>query len=175
MESNFLEGRSLFLFGGDVVVCWCTVLPKSLSIKPMGEYAGQPGFYRGRATAQGHGYEWKTCLTITYHDWIASAGRAAGREIRKHCRTIFVAGLSMGATLALHLACSHPIPWGVIPICGPVFMKDFRLIFLPPFHLLVKTVPRIGSDIRGSHGYGALSYDRVPLAALGELLKLCPW
>ncbi|WP_461369402.1 alpha/beta hydrolase [Candidatus Darwinibacter acetoxidans] len=174
MEGAILAGAEPFAFpGGDVgclLVHGFTGNPSSM--RPMGEYLAGQGFTVVGPRLKGHGTRVEDMFNNTYHDWIASA-EAGLEEIRKQCRTIFVAGLSMGATLALHLAGSHPdTVKGVVPICGPVFMKDFRMIFLPLIRPFVKTVPGVGSDIKDP-AVTELSYDRVPLAALGELLKLC--
>jgi len=164
MEGAILAGAEPFAFpGGDVgclLVHGFTGNPSSM--RPMGEYLSGQGFTVVGPRLKGHGTRVEDMFDNTYHDWIASA-EAGLEEIRKQCRTIFVAGLSMGATLALHLAGSHPdTVKGVVPICGPVFMKDFRLIFLPLLRRLVKTVPGVGSDIKDP-AVTELSYDRVPL------------
>jgi carboxylesterase len=174
MEGVILPGAEPFAFpGGDVgclLVHGFTGNPSSM--RPMGEYLAGQGFTVVGPRLKGHGTRVEDMFDNTYQDWIASA-EAGLDEIRKQCRTVFVAGLSMGATLAMHLACSHPgTVKGVVPICGPVFMKDFRMIFLPLIRPFVKTIPGVGSDIKDP-AVTELAYDRVPLSALGELLKLC--
>ncbi len=174
MEGAILPGAEPFVFpGGDVgclLVHGFTGNPSSM--RPMGETLAKRGFTVVGPRLKGHGTRVEDMLDNRYQEWIASA-EAGLAEIGKRCRTVFVAGLSMGATLALHLACKHPDKVkGVVPICGPVFMKDFKLVFLPLLRLFVKTVPGIGSDIKNP-AVKELSYDRVPLRALGELLQLC--
>ena len=174
MEGAILPGAEPFSFPGDDVGCLLVhgFTGNPSSMRPMGEYLAGQGFSVVGPRLKGHGTRVEDMLDNKYEEWIASA-EAGLEEIRQQCRTVFVAGLSMGATLALHLACRHPdTVKGVIPICGPVFMKDFRLVFLPLLRLFLKTVPGIGSDIKDPT-VAELSYDRVPLPALGELLKLC--
>ncbi len=174
MEGPILAGAEPFAFpGGDtgcLLVHGFTGNPSSM--RPMGEYLAEQGFTVVGPRLKGHGTRVEDMFDNTYQDWIASA-EAGLEEIRGQCRRVFVAGLSMGATLAMHLAYSHPDTIkGVAPICGPVFMKDFKLVFLPLLRLFTKTVPGIGSDIKDP-AVTELSYDKVPLPALGELLKLC--
>lgn len=174
MEGTILPGAEPFVFpGGDVgclLVHGFTGNPSSM--RPMGEYLFERGFTAVGPRLKGHGTRVEDMLDNTYGDWIASA-EAGLEEIRSKCKTVFVAGLSMGATLALHLACNHPdAVKGVVSVCGPVFMKDPRLLFLPLLRLFAKTIPGIGSDIKDP-AVAELSYERMPLAALGELLKLC--
>ena len=109
MEGVILPEAEPFAFpGGDVgclLVHGFTGNPSSM--RPMGEYLAGQGFTVVGPRLKGHGTRVEDMFDNTYQDWIASA-EAGLDEIRKQCRTVFVAGLSMGATLAMHLACSHP-------------------------------------------------------------------
>ena len=174
MEGAILPGAEHFAFpGGDVgclLVHGFTGNPSSM--RPMGEYLAEKGFAVVGPRLKGHGTRVEDMFDNTYQDWIASA-EAGLEEIRKQCRTVFVSGLSMGATLAMHLAYSHPdTVKGVVPICGPVFMKDPRLVFLPLLRIFAKTFPGVGGDLKDPEAT-ELAYDKVSLSALGELLKLC--
>lgn len=174
MEGPVIAGAEPFAFtGGDVgclLVHGFTGNPSSM--RPMGESLAAQGFTVVGPRLKGHGTRVEDMFDNSYQDWIDSA-EAGLEEIKEKCRTIFVAGLSMGATLALHLAYSHPDTIkGVVPICGPVFMKDPKLIFFPLLRHILKTVPGVGSDIKDP-AVKESSYDKVPLPALGELLKLC--
>lgn len=174
MEGAIIPGAEPFVFpGGDVgclLIHGFTGNPSSM--RPMGEYLAEQGFTVVGPRLKGHGTRVEDMFDNTYEEWIASA-EAGLEQIREKSRTVFVAGLSMGATLALHLACSHPeAVAGVVPICGPVFMKDFRLVFLPLIRNFIKTVPGVGGDIKDP-AVTESSYDQVPLPALEEMLKLC--
>ena len=174
MEGAILPGAEPFVFPGGEVGCLLVhgFTGNPSSMRPMGEYLADQGFTVVGPRLKGHGTRVEDMFDNTYEDWIVSAETGLD-EIRRRCRTVFVAGLSMGATLALHLACTHPdTVKGVVSICGPVFMKDFRLFFMPLIRPFVKTIPGVGSDIK-DHAVTELAYERMPLSALGELLKLC--
>lgn len=174
MEGPIIPGAEPFAFPGGEVGCLLVhgFTGNPSSMRPMGEYLAAQGFTVVGPRLKGHGTRVEDMLDNRYQEWIASA-EAGLEEIKKQCETVFVAGLSMGATLSLHLAHSHPdIVKGVVSICGPVFLKDPKLFFFPLLRRILKTIPGVGSDIKDP-AVEELSYDRMPLPALGELMELC--
>src|SRR5262249_38255640 len=55
----------------------------------------------------GHGTSWQDLETTSWHDWEREA-EAALLDLAGRCTTVVAAGLSMGASLTLHLAARHP-------------------------------------------------------------------
>ena len=77
-------------------------------------------------------------LATDWHDWYASVGRAAD-ALAQRCTHVFVAGLSMGALLALLLAADRPGQVHGVGVLGATFRYDGwsipplgRLSFLLP-------------------------------------------
>ncbi|NLA05166.1 MAG: alpha/beta fold hydrolase, partial [Firmicutes bacterium] len=109
MEGPIIPGAEPFAFPGGEVGCLLVhgFTGNPSSMRPMGEYLAAQGFTVVGPRLKGHGTRVDDMLDNRYQEWIASA-EAGLEEIRKQCVTVFVAGLSMGATLSLHLAHSHP-------------------------------------------------------------------
>ena len=87
-------------------------------------------------------------LNLTrWTDWYAAVDRAL-RHLRERCPTVFVAGLSMGATLALRLAEEHGDAVAGLVLVNPVLTsKDRRLLVLPLLRLIVASLGAIGNDV----------------------------
>ena len=75
-------------------------------MRPLGEALAERGLYVKAIRLPGHGTTPEALLDVGYADWEAAAAEAL-RSLEGH-RRVFVAGLSMGALLALRLAAHHP-------------------------------------------------------------------
>lgn len=173
-EVNIIPGAEPFFFeGGDtgcLLVHGFTGNPSSL--RPMGEALAKEGITIVGPRLKGHGTSVEDMAACSYQDWLDSA-EAGLRELSARCSTVFVAGLSMGGTISLYLAHRYPeLVKGAIPICAPVIFKDPKLALLPLLKVFVKTVPGVGSDIKDP-AVKESSYDKVPVRAVPEMLKLC--
>lgn len=85
----------------------------------------------------GHGTSVDDWCTTDFHDWAAAAHDAYADLARQH-KAVFVMGLSMGGTLALHIAQRFD-PAGIVTMAAPLFLyrlypfvcTDWRLPFIP--------------------------------------------
>lgn len=118
----------------------------------------------------GHGTQWQDVNKAHFQDWIHDAEQAY-ELLTKRCREVFVTGLSMGGTLALHLAEHHPEIAGVITVNAPVFLTDWRTHFLPVLRYLIRSTPAIASDIM-QPGVVEPAYTRTPTAGAYEMVRL---
>jgi len=123
----------------------------------------------------GHGGRVADLAPLGFADWVAAAESHYQRLAEDG--PVVVAGLSMGALLALHLAASHPeTTAGVIALSNAIWLKSpwptwpLRLIDrlrLPDFWLS-KSAPDIGdSEQRAQH----LTYNAQPIRAAISLLR----
>ena len=71
----------------------------------------------------GHCGDEKDLLQTSWKDWYASVERAA-EKLQARVDHFFVAGLSMGAVLALKLAADHPDKVAGVGVYGPTFTYD---------------------------------------------------
>src|SRR2546427_69868 len=110
-------------------------------------------------------------------DWFASVPEGADR-LRRDVPALAVAGMSLGALLALHLAATRPAEASALVLCGtPLELGGAGVRWLP---LLARvpciarrwaTIPKPGGpDIADPAGRAARrSYRALPLGALVEL------
>ena len=155
--------------GGEVGVLLChgfTGSPQSL--RPWAEYLAERGLTVSLPLLPGHGTRWEDMQLTGWQDWYAEVDREL-RSLRERCSDVFVAGLSMGATLALRLAAKHGEAVGGVVVVNPANrMHGFSPYALPVVRHLVRTSKGIASDI-AKEGSAELGYDRVPLHAAHSL------
>jgi carboxylesterase len=101
-------------------------------------------------------------------DWYGAVSTALD-DLVPRCRTLVVAGLSMGGALALRLAADRgPDVHGLILVNPAVLAEDPRLRLLPLLKWVIPAVPGIGSDIKRP-GITELAYPRTPTRAVDSL------
>ncbi len=120
----------------------------------------------------GHGTSPKDLAKTSWQDWYHSA-RSALFELKKRASEIVVVGLSMGGTLALHLA-SHYEVNGVAALAAPFYLNDNRLKLLPIAKYFIKFLDKSGGvDIKDpEQKKNAVHYNSRPLKAVEQLLLL---
>ena len=117
----------------------------------------------------GHGTQPADLQQITWADWYATV-RDAVHRLRARADRVVVLGQSLGGTLALHAAAREPVD-GVITLAGVAYLRDWRLLFLPVIKPFKRWRKSPGNDVsRDVVDVG--SYDRLPLTAIQELLRL---
>ncbi|MEL6821531.1 MAG: alpha/beta fold hydrolase [Calditrichota bacterium] len=120
----------------------------------------------------GHGTQPEDLLSIPYEKWLEAA-ESAYHEMTSQYGKVIVCGQSMGGALALHVASKFPVD-GLITMAAAVFLKDWRLRFLPVARRLITYQYKSkGPDIRDKESKAAsVSYPKYPLSSLDEFLKL---
>jgi len=155
--------------GGEAGVLLChgfTGSPQSL--RPWAEYLAEHGLTVSLPLLPGHGTRWEDMQLTGWQDWYAEVDREL-RSLRERCSEVFVAGLSMGATLALRLAAKHGDAVRGVMVVNPANrMHGLAPYALPVARHFVRTAPGIASDIK-KEGSVELGYDKVPLHAAHSL------
>lgn len=140
------------------------------SIREVGEKLANAGYTIHGPRLTGHGTHPKDMEKATYQDWMNDV-EAGLTKLKEECSSVFVLGLSMGGTLALHLAEKHPDLAGIILVNAAIDMPEFE----NNYHKLQTSGERfvdgIGSDIKKS-GVEELAYKQTPVQAMGELINL---
>jgi carboxylesterase len=117
----------------------------------------------------GHGISPKNLKSCLWYDWYNCAKNELF-QLRKKCNKVFVVGLSMGGTLALHLTSHYEVD-GVAALAPGLYLKNK---LAPLAHFLYPLLPYkqnfSGSDI--STNEKTLTYNKIPLKSISELLKL---
>lgn len=86
-------------------------------LRPLGEALAARGLRVLAPRLPGHGTTPEALLAVTHQDWRAAAEEALA-SLQGH-RRVFVAGLSMGALLALGLAARHPDAVHALALVAP--------------------------------------------------------
>lgn len=106
-------------------------------MRPLGEVLAARGFTVYAPLLAGHGGSPEDLERTGLGDWAGSALDAL-LELRSRCHWVGVAGQSLGATLALHLAATRPEPLAVVSQSGFLGLQDWRLKILPVARHLVR-------------------------------------
>jgi len=141
----------------------------------MGEYLAGKGLTVRGVRLAGHGTTPEDMARTGWRDWVASAEEGL-RELESLCEQVFVAGLSMGGLITLHLAAHHPLA-GIVAMAAPAYITDWRFRFLPLAQYFIRWVtPDIESDLTDSEAEKRLSSYRVLpvrcIVSLGQLMRL---
>ncbi len=118
----------------------------------------------------GHGTNWQEMNLTGWQDWYTCVEREFD-ELRQSCDQVFVAGLSMGGSLALRLAEKHHDDVAGLVLVNPAVLpypKD-RIATLAQY--VISSVGAVGSDI-AEPGVTEYAYDRAPVKAAASMLKM---
>jgi len=169
-----MAGAEPFGFEGDaaetgvLLIHGFTGSPQGM--RPWGEALAANGWTVLCPRLPGHGTSVDDLARTSPAEWVGEAERALV-GLAEHCASVFVAGLSMGGTIALDLAARHPESiHGVAVVNGSVFSQDPRARFAGILGKLPFNVKGIGSDIADPSGK-ELCYARVPLRSAAQLLS----
>lgn len=131
----------------------------------------QAGYNIEAPILTGHHGIMKDFAGSKYEDWINDVENALFK-LQGRAKNIFVIGLSMGGTLGLYLAESHPNINGIVLINHALFMDKFRTFFVPIVRRLApffKYKP-IGDDVKDENNHEDC-YDRIPITVAYEYFR----
>lgn len=138
-------------------------------MRPLGEYLCRKGFTVLGPRLAGHGTSPADMVRTSWPHWYEAVidGYCLLRGI---CREVCVAGLSMGALLALKLAAEYPVA-RVAAINAPIHIRDKRLPLLPLYRLFRKFQHKEKRKLPVNDPYN-LAYECIPLSCLVSMLAL---
>jgi len=144
-------------------------------MRPMGEYLAQRGLTVAGPLLAGHGTTPEDLARTTWQDWYASI-EAAFQGLRPRCEKVFVAGFSLGAVLALHLAAHHELA-GLVLMAPALWVRDWRMGLVPVLRHFIKFVAKDTnpqhSDLTDPEAYKRFwSYDVYPAAGVYQMFLL---
>ncbi|HEY6538539.1 MAG TPA: alpha/beta fold hydrolase [Candidatus Dormibacteraeota bacterium] len=142
-------------------------------MRPLARELSRRGFTVHAPLLAGHGTSPEDLERTGRREWLRSAN-AALDQLQGRCRAVGVAGQSMGATIALHLAATRPEPRAVVSQAGFLQLRDWRVRLLPVFQHLVRWDEPSGEvDLYQPEAIHQLySYGRRPTRAIRELARL---
>ena len=143
-----------------------------MSMRPWGEHLAAAGFAVRCPLLPGHGTRWQDANVSTHDQWTTSVGEAFD-TLAADCDRVFVAGLSMGGTLATRLAEMRSDDVAGLLLVNPSLLSrrvDVNYL-LPMLARVTGSRPPIASDIK-KPGVTELAYPKLPTRALVQLTKL---
>lgn len=146
-------------------------------MRPLGDFLARHGYTVLAPLLPGHGTEPEDLNRVRWQDWTAAV-EAAYADLASRTAQQFVAGLSMGALLALHLA-SADLPGrlrGVILFAPGMRTADWRLPLTPLARYVRPLLPRdpdAPSDLGDPTADRLLwSYEAYPVGGASQLWRL---
>jgi esterase/lipase len=142
-----------------------------MSMRPWGEHLAGEGFAVRCPLLPGHGTRWQDCNISTHDQWTTSVGEAFD-QLAAECDRVFVAGLSMGGTLATRLAEVRPDDVAGLILVNPALLTErLDAKLLPLIARLTGSWAPIANDIK-KPGIVELAYPKLPTRAMMQLRLL---
>lgn len=142
-----------------------------VSITPWAKYFNQLGYTVSAPCLPGHGSSWQQLNQSTWHDWYGGA-ETAFLELQKKCDRIFIAGFSMGGSLALRLCQIRGSEIEGLLLLNPsIHDRRWFINLIPILKYFIPSIKKGPTDVAApnppKHAYG-----RTPLKALDSLRNL---
>ncbi len=137
----------------------------------LAEACARAGYTVAVPRLPGHGTSVEDLMTTGWDDW-AQCALAAYDQLAASCTRVAIVGLSMGATLAVHVAATRPDVAAFVFINPYVKHQGLEWDDLARTMLEsgVTTYDSIGSDVK-KEGVKETSYDQTPIASALTLLE----
>jgi carboxylesterase len=142
-----------------------------MSMRPWGEHLAAEGFAVRCLLLPGHGTRWQDANASTHDQWTTTVDNAFD-ELAATCDRVFVAGLSLGGTLATRLAEVRPDDVAGVVLVNPALLTqrvDAKL--LPMLARITPSWAPIASDIK-KPGVTELAYPKLPTRAMMQVRAL---
>ena len=138
-------------------------------LRLLGDHLQNEGYTVSIPLLPGHGTSPQDLKGQSWTDWYEAAKKALFK-LRKTCQTVYVIGLSMGGSIALHLSAHYEVG-GIVALAPGLHLKN-KLSFLS--HILYPLYPYskkwLGPDIKAD--VETITYDKIPVKSLSELLRM---
>jgi carboxylesterase len=155
------------------VLCLHGLTGTPYEVRPIAEALAASGIRARGPALPGHCSKPGALAATPYTAWLEAA-RGEIEKLRVDHEFVGVAGMSMGAVVALQLASEGAVD-AIVSIGAPLALRPWPLPLLMPLLKVIRAnLPkRNGSDIRDDDARARHpGYDTMPLAAVHELIKL---
>lgn len=142
-------------------------------MRGLGEFLASNGLAVLGVRLAGHGTTPEDMARTGRRDWVASAEMGLQR-LQAQSRQVFVAGLSMGGLLTLHLAARYPLSGAVVMSTPTHIDGDWRIPLLPVLkHFVHWHTPNDPPDLSDLTALERIwTYPRIPIRCIDELFQL---
>lgn len=175
-ESSIPTRPAAFSYPGhganaDVGVAVCHGFTGSpLSVLPWADYLASRGYAVTVPLLPGHGTDWRDLARHGWQDWYG-AFEDAYLRLADNTRDCFVAGLSMGGTIALRTAARHQVA-GVAVVNPGLSFYDRRVRYIGVLKYLQRTTVPLQETESTAAATDDGDYSLTPLRAVHQLRKL---
>lgn len=139
-------------------------------LRPMGHFLREQGYTVYAPLLAGHGTSPEELAETTWQDWWNSVKAGYERLQTVEVKKIYVVGHSMGGLLAFYVASKLAVD-GVISLCTPIWVRDWRANFVRWINFFIPYHQR--SSKKEDHIESQLvPYDRTPLKSIEQLNQL---
>lgn len=169
-----LDPSPFFLAGGSTGVLLIHGLTGSpTEMRWIGDSLHARGLTVSGPLLPGHGTTPEELNRCRWTDWSGHVEQALS-NLQARCSTVFVAGLSLGSLLTLHLALQHPDLPGIIAYSPAVWVREQLLYLAPLARYFVATQPKSDDSdlVDPKADLQVWCYNVNSVAAAAELLKL---
>lgn len=167
-EEFFLQGKNK---KGVLLIHGYTGTPAEMLL--LGEYLHEKGYTVLGVRLPGHGTVPQELNETTWPMWYAEAEKGFDR-LQQCCSEVMVAGLSMGALLAIALTAQKNVSKAAF-LAAPIYVRDRRAPFLPLLKYFIHYLKKRKRNYFVADKYN-LAYNVMPvkpLSSLFALVKLC--
>lgn len=176
MEFPILEKSMPFFFKeantGALLIHGFTGTPNEM--KDLGEFLAKNGITSMGILLPGHGTNVKDLLKVKWLDW-DNAVTESLKKLKEICDKIFLIGLSMGGTLALHQGINPDSKIkGIVIMNTPIFkLGNYLVKLVPILKYIIKYAKKKGKSVKDVlMEQNIMGYNKHPLHGVAELLKL---
>ena len=142
-----------------------------ISIAPWAKFLNNSGYTVIAPLLPGHGTTWQQMNQTTWQQWYDEVEKSF-LQLKQSCDRVFIAGFSMGATLALRLCQIRGSEVeGLIVLNPSVHDRRWFMKLLPVLKFLIGSVAKGPTDVAAPNP-PLHSYARTPLKALDSLRNL---
>ena len=139
------------------------------ALLPWARALEEAGFATEVPVLPGHETRWQDMVGVPYARWIQATEQAFDRLAATH-PVVFVAGLSMGGALALHLATRRQVA-GLLLVNPGLVIDSPVAPYARYLHPVLRSVAPISNDI-ALPGADEKAYPRTPVAGVAQLHRL---
>ncbi len=137
-------------------------------LRLLGDSLHSEGYTISIPLMPGHGTKPEDLRKRTWCEWYEKA-KFELFELRKKYTKVFVIGLSMGGSLALHLSAHYEVN-GVVALAPALYLKN-KFSFLSHYLHIIYPYTKKGASSDIKTNVKTIAYDKIPLKSLSELLK----
>lgn len=137
-----------------------------MEMQDLADYLTAEGFSVYNVRMAGHGSSYESLNHTTYQDWYESA-RYGYFVLKRNCRKVFVAGLSMGGLNAAAVAWQNDVD-GAVLMAPCIKIKNPAAVLSTYLKDIVRTLPKVAGNDWKEEREG-MYYSRWPVAGIAQL------